>query len=320
MKLQKKYLLLAGSSGLVVMAFALPALRGNKAAAAIAAPPAALPKPAANKPLAMVDFKGVSTFNKLLARAERLNYSKQSIGDLVGSVGLNFAGTKYENYTLEKHPDTEICTVNLKSLDCVTFVETSLAMARLLKKNETTPRDLADEVSYIRYRDGNLDGFASRLHYLTDWVDDNGSKGVIKDITSTLPGAKPYEKKVSLMSARPKEYVQLRKHPELIPAIAKFEKQIATRKHFYVPKANFAQAEPSLQTGDVIAITTSASILDCTHTGICYRDKDNKVRFMHASSKHHKVYIDTTLADYLAEKRYDTGIIVARPQELVTGQ
>jgi len=231
----------------------------------------------------------------------------------MGEIGTRLLGTPYVNYTLDQSADKEFCVVNLQELDCVTFVESALGLARSLKLGEKTPIEVASEVEKVRYRSGKLNGFCSRLHYLSDWFYDNTKKGTIRDITSELPGAEPFEKKVKLMSSRPNQYKQLRKHPELIPIIAKDEKAMWTRQMHYVPKAFVAADEQYMQTGDIIAITTSAGILDCAHTGLCYRDEKGVLRFLHASQKHKQVYLDEELSSYLGHVGAFTGVMVARP-------
>jgi len=268
-----------------------------------------------NPKAALYHFTGKHSLARLKLASTKHNWPSLPIGDLIGVIGLRFLGTPYVNYTLDHSADKEYSVVNLHELDCVTFVESTLALARSVKLGEKTPLDVSAEVEKIRYRQGKLDGFCSRLHYLTDWFYDNEQKGLIKNVTQKLPGAEVLEKHVKLMSSRPQQYLQLRKHPELVPIIAKDEKDMWARTMYYLPKASVETDEQYLQTGDVIAITTSADILDCAHTGLCYRDEKGVLRFLHASQKHKKVFLDEELAVYLSHMRAFTGIIVGRPVE-----
>ena len=137
----------------------------------------------------------------------------------------------------------------------------------------------------------------------------------MKVYTKELTGAKKVEKDISLMSSRPQQYLQLRKHPEFIPIIRKDEEAIDGRVSYFLPKAEVRAAEEYMQTGDVIAITTSAKILDCAHTGLCYRDDKGVLRFLHASLTHKKVWLDDELANYLDTIHAFTGVMMARPIE-----
>ena len=48
--------------------------------------------------------------------------------------------------------------------------------------------DFIKNLETIRYRNGVLDGYPSRLHYFTDWIRNNEQKGLVRDITSELGG------------------------------------------------------------------------------------------------------------------------------------
>jgi hypothetical protein len=262
-----------------------------------------------------VHFKGKQVLADLLSQANAGRWAALPMGQLVGQVAASLLDTPYVNHTLDHSADTEFCIVNLQELDCVTFVEASLALARSIKLGKPDVNGLAKQIELIRYRNGYCSGFCARLHYLTDWFHDNQRKGIVSAFSKEIPGALKMNKKVSLMSSRPKQYVQLRKHPEWIPIIAKDEKAIWRQASYYVPKAKVAAAEQYMQTGDVIAITTKANILDCAHTGFCYRDDKGVLRFLHASLKHHKVYLDDELSTYLNSVNAFTGVMVARPIE-----
>ena len=95
---------------------------------------------------------------------------------------------------MELYDDREVCSVDFRGLDCVTFFELALAFARILKprilkRGERTPDALLAEVTFLRYRGGQLTDYASRLHYLSDWFSDNQAKGVVRLIAPELPGA-----------------------------------------------------------------------------------------------------------------------------------
>jgi hypothetical protein len=79
-----------------------------------------------------------------------------------------------------------------------------------------------------------------------------------------------------------------------------------------LPKGRVAKAEPLLQTGDIIGLTTTMPGMDISHTGLCYRDKDGILRFLHASSTQKKVVLDRRLSACLSGEK-TTGIMVARP-------
>jgi hypothetical protein len=262
-------------------------------------------------------FQGEHVFERINAKATAENWRALPIADIVGKVADQLAGTPYVASTLELSDDTEVCSVNMLGLDCVTFFETALDFGRMLKHGKHSPDDLVREVEFTRYRGGNATDYASRLHYTTDWFYDNQKKHVVR-VLSDLPGSVPLPNKVWIMSKHPESSRQLRAHPELVKKIAADEQQINKRTVKYVPIANIAAIEPLLKTGDIVALCTAMPGLDASHTGIVYRTADGVAHFMDASSK--KTSMKVTLepgpiSQYLATNPKWIGAIFARPLE-----
>ena len=60
--------------------------------------------------------------------------------------------------------------------------------------SESRARDLyRNTLQQIRYRRGRVDGYASRLHYFTDWIRDNEQKGLVRELTADLGGVQDFE-------------------------------------------------------------------------------------------------------------------------------
>lgn len=261
-------------------------------------------------------FTGQDVLERLLASARERAWKDLPIGERIGAIGMALRRTPYAVNTLELYEDREVCSVNLGGMDCVTFFENALAIARLLGRGGgSAPHELLAEVSFMRYRGGRLSDYASRLHYTSDWFFDNEAKGVVRQITRELPGAVRFAKRVDFMSTHPEAYPQLRASPDLVAKIALIERQINAREMVYVPKERVAQAQSRLMTGDIIGITTARAGLDCAHTGLCYR-QDGVSRFLHASTTEKAVILDQDVATYLASVPSHTGIMVARPLEV----
>jgi hypothetical protein len=87
-----------------------------------------------------------------------------------------FINKPYVAGTLEG-PKSETLVVNLNEFDCTTLVETSLALA-LCKPNDFD--DFKKKLTEIRYRNGEIVNYASRLHYLTDWLQTNQANGILE--------------------------------------------------------------------------------------------------------------------------------------------
>jgi hypothetical protein len=260
--------------------------------------------------------EGLDTFERLLARAQRETWRARSIGDRTGAVGMALRQTPYVDATLELYEDREVCSVDFRGLDCVTFYESALAFARMLRRDGRTAEALLAEVTFTRYRGGRLTDYASRLHYMSDWIADNEAKRVVRVLTPALPGAARFTKRVNFMTTHPQAYRQLRANPDLIQKIARVEDEINARETSYLPKAAVAAAQRHLRTGDIIGVTTTLDGLDCAHAGLAYRDERGVLRLLHASTTRKAVVLDEALATYLASVTTHTGIMVARPLEV----
>ena len=247
-----------------------------------------------------------------LAVDEKL--AEKPIGDVIAEIGKSFIGTDYLAHGLEKDGDEQL-VINLTGLDCTTFLENSLVLARCIKKGKTTFKDYENELQFVRYRDGKIDKYPSRLHYFSDWIYDNVKKGVIKDVTEEIGGEK-IKFKIDFMSTHPESYKQLEENPDFIPVIEKQEKEIRCREYFYIPKEKLESKEEQIQNGDLIAITTNVAGLDIGHVGIAVRMEDNRIHILHAPDIGYKVQIsDLPLFEYLNKLKKDTGIIILRPLE-----
>lgn len=250
----------------------------------------------------------------IIAMAKKQDWATLPIGEVVVKVGSQLKGLPYVGGTLEGEP--EVCRASFSGLDCVTFFETSLCMARCIKKGTTSYDDFMKEVTFTRYRNGKLTDYTSRLHYTADWIANNEEKKVVLNITSTLKGNKPFPNfAVGFMSGNSKYYPALVANPDLVSIIAKQEKAVNQRKHPIIPKNAIATIENELKNGDIIAIATSKKGLDYAHTGMIYKDGAT-TRFFHASSTKKIVMIDARLSDYINSVTHYLGIAIARPLEV----
>jgi hypothetical protein len=261
-------------------------------------------------------FAGQETFEQLLVLGRERAWSELPMGERIGAIGMALRQTPYVAATLELYEDREVCSVNLRALDCVTFLESALAFARMLRRGGRTPEALLAEVTFTRYRGGRLTDYVSRLHYLSDWFFDNAHKGVVRLTTPELPGATRFIKRVNFMSTHPEAYRQLTANPDLVRKIARVEAEINAREIQYVPREKVVAAQPRLMTGDIVGVTTTIDGLDCAHAGFCYRDEGGTPRLLHASTTRKAVILDEELATYLARVPTHSGIMVARPLEV----
>ncbi|MDT0538838.1 N-acetylmuramoyl-L-alanine amidase-like domain-containing protein [Croceitalea sp. P059] len=225
-------------------------------------------------------------------------------------VGKTFLGTPYVEKTLE-FGKTEALVINFRGLDCTTFVENTLAISLLQKQEKTDFFSFTDNLKTIRYRNGILDGYSSRLHYFTDWIRNNEEKGLVKDITADLGGIE-LNKSINFMGT----------HRELYPflsddtnyqRIIETETSLAKKTLCYLPQKEIKKSEAYMKSGDIIALATSIKGLDVTHTGIAFKKPNGRIHLLHASSSGEVKITEVPLVDYLKKVKNNIGIIVARP-------
>lgn len=258
-------------------------------------------------------------FRDIVDRALNKRYHDLDIGDRVRKVGELLLGTPYVDKTLDVDTSRETLVCNLRGLDCVTFYENTLAIARILVSRDKSFEMLQDELTRMRYRDGRLVNFASRLHYTSDYFYDDARRGILREMTKVIGGKKAIleTKAINFMSTHPAAYMQLASDEDMRKEIELAENKINARGGFYyIKKTDVASIESAIQDGDIIGITVSIPGLDCSHTGIAVRGDDGRIHLMHASSAMKKVIIsEQPLADYLAGNSKQTGILIYRPTE-----
>jgi hypothetical protein len=240
-------------------------------------------------------------------------YSKEkgtSTSDLILKVGRFFLGTPYVAHTLET--EEEQLVINLRELDCTTYAENCLAISRTLQSGIPTFEQFVSELQTIRYRDGKIDGYPSRLHYFCDWIYNNQQKNLLKDMSEEIAQT-PFPKQINFMSTHPDSYTRLKEDTSLVQAIAGQEKLISAREMFFIPETRIAELESQLKDGDIAGITTEIKGIAIQHVVILIR-VDGRIHTMHASSAAEKVVIsENSLEDYLLNSQSATGIMLARP-------
>jgi hypothetical protein len=226
--------------------------------------------------------------------------------------------TPYVGGVLDR-PGTEELVVNLHELDCMTLVENCLALSRTIQYPSPDYNSFEQELRQIRYRKGFVNGYTSRLHYTTDWIYDNLSKGIFEDVTYALGGRK-FKANVHYMSDNYQKYPHLANDSNAVQQITQIEESINARNsYYYIPKKEIPQRQSLIKNGDIICFTTSIPGLDVFHLAIAYWRK-GELTFVHASSTAKKVIINPeSLIDYCTKIQTCTGIMVLRPVNVVTG-
>ncbi len=252
-------------------------------------------------------------FTRKIEWAQARNLSDQPLGKIIAEVGRSFLETPYVAHSLEA-PGEEHLVINLRAFDCVTFVESTLALSRCIRMKQKGFGDFARQLQTMRYRNGVISGYSSRLHYFTDWIADNERKGLVHNVTGTL-GGKPVHKVFRIMTSHRSSYRQLGQESEF-SAMRAIERRLSAKPYRVLPRGRVASSLEKIQDGDIIALATSIDGIDVTHTGLAVVT-DGTVRYLHAPLSGGAVTLSKgSLADYVDQGSSTlTGIIVARPLE-----
>ncbi|MFB6341820.1 N-acetylmuramoyl-L-alanine amidase-like domain-containing protein [Saccharicrinis sp. FJH62] len=223
-------------------------------------------------------------------------------------VAFTFINYPYKSHSLEI-PGRERLVVDLTGFDCVTLVENSIA----LYLSGGSENDYLSNLRNLRYREGIINGYLSRLHYFTDWIINAEKSGIVKDVTGEL-GGKPYAPPVYFMSAHTDLYPRLER-PTQIDSLKLIEERIGKANVRFIPKSSLTSEGVGIKDGDIVAIATNIKGLDFTHVGFALR-KNDILYFLHASSQFHKVMVsDVPLSEYLDAHTHMLGIVVLRMKQ-----
>lgn len=233
-------------------------------------------------------------------------------GEKLLDIAKEFIGTPYVAGTLERDKE-ERCRVNLKEVDCTTFVDQVLALHIASNGCCGDFETFTNNLELIRYRGGVCSGYASRLHYISWWIDEMSARGILKEVEGeAFTGRRMLN--LNFMSTHPDSYRQLKENPQLIKEIEMQELPYHGREIKYIPKEKLDGSPEALpiKEGDIIAIATTIDGLDVTHVGFAFW-QCGKLHLLHASSIAKEVIADPQpLYDYMKNKKSQCGVRVFR--------
>ena len=229
-------------------------------------------------------------------------------------------GQPYEAGTQEGRE--ERLRIYLTRTDCILFAETCLGLVRTVQRcgSQATFEDLAATLQGSRYRNGVVDGYASRLHYTTEWIRQGVKTGLFQDLSQQLGGVRD-TRPIRFMTEHPDSYAPLKGESQYAQdnrrAIRAVEERLDDCERYYIPRDKLAAAEKDIRDGDILCLATSIEGLDYSHVVIAYREKPGApLGFIHASTSAKKVIIEPrSLAAYLQANTRCLGISVLRVSE-----
>ena len=265
------------------------------------------------------DVERLTTWAAALRRGN-LAGGSVPLGRAAIRVGELARGTPYEPGTLEAYlraggspRAVEPLTLSLSRFDCGTLVESCLAVARVAREGGApTWRRFGSAIERMRYRGGKRRGYASRLHYFSEWIADGTERGLVRDLGPELGGVED-ARPLRFMTAHRASYRALQ-DARVFREIGAVERRLDARPRRMVPAHRIPDVSGQIQTGDILAFATAIPGLDVTHSALAYRDGEGALRVLHAPLSGGVVEITTrTLREYVAAIRRATGVLVARP-------
>lgn len=251
--------------------------------------------------------KDTTIINMTLSQVQGRNIKA---GDLIDKIAMKFVGTPYVGGTLEGDP--EKLTVDMTEFDCTTFVESVAALAMAAREGRSSWRDFSQHLRTIRYRGGTVNGYSSRLHYISDWIVENTHGGRITEVTALVGNPVFKIKTLDFMTRNKTKYPALADSANLAD-MKRIE--MGYRSHRYPQLRARDVSSIKFENGDIVFFTTKLDGLDVTHAGIIHM-VDGKPHLLHASSKSKRVVLEKgTLAEYLKRNATADGIRVVRLTE-----
>ncbi len=254
--------------------------------------------------------KDTTAINKLLKKGIACN--KRTAPELVLFYAHQLLGTPYVAHTLEDKQ--EWLTINIDELDCTTFVETLYALTKTTLNGRYSWRDYANNLENLRYRNGTINGYASRLHYISDWAIDNIARGNLVEVTKDMPGCKNMTKTINFMTTHRNSYAQLQ-DSTTYNKVRNVEIGYRNHKIYYIKKEllNQKNVKNALKDGDIVGIVTKIDGLDVVHMGIITKDEKGDNFLLDASMNGGKVQIEQeNLYDYMRHSKNAQGLRVFR--------
>jgi hypothetical protein len=199
-------------------------------------------------------------------------------------LSASLVGSPYQAHGLVGSAEMpETFTASLEGFDCVTYVETVMALSRA-----SDPAGFAEELRGIRYDGGQVE-WARRNHYMTDWVRRNARGGIVRPVAAGAIATR----KEKLLNA--------------VPGLPARKARFAC-----VPKAKFRAFESRLKNGDILLFASTKAGLDVFHCGLL-AFAGGRWMLRHASRSQGRV-VEEELSGFLAGNRM-AGVIVVRPLE-----
>lgn len=195
-----------------------------------------------------------------------------------------FTGYPYSTCALiGSQEKPEVFTMSFDAFDCVTYIETVLALARA-----DSVATFVTNLRRIRYRGGDV-GWLLRNHYMTEWIRNNVRDGWVRQLKLSS-------------RARLKERVL-----DAVPGLP-----ARKRRFSCTPKPLLLRESARLNSGDIIFFASTRADLDVFHCGILVRE--NSTLLLRHASRSQGGVVQHPLSEFLDGNRM-AGVMVVRPND-----
>ncbi|HXF05973.1 MAG TPA: N-acetylmuramoyl-L-alanine amidase-like domain-containing protein [Blastocatellia bacterium] len=225
------------------------------------------------------DRRTLAEVNRLLRRIG----AEAAVGERMKTIARLLHGRPYRENPLVGSADSpEVFTFSLRAFDCVTYIETVLALALA-----RSARDFLRWLRRIRYRNGRVT-WRDRHHYMVEWIRANARQGVIADLTRG-PMTVSRSKTLAVVAGRAPRRVRFR----------------------LFPKRMIGRIAPQMRDGDLLFFASTRKYLDVFHVGLVFVGADG-ITLSHAARSRGQV-IEQPLEHFLRENRM-AGVLWVRPR------
>ncbi|MEK7830437.1 MAG: N-acetylmuramoyl-L-alanine amidase-like domain-containing protein [Acidobacteriota bacterium] len=223
----------------------------------------------------------VSLIRQLIAEVR----SMKTVAERMKHISAKLLGAAYLRRPLIGSPtEAEVLVTRMDGFDCITFLETLLAVARAKSHDEFLAL-----LKKIRYRNGAVE-YQQRLHYASEWANHLVQLGMLTDMTGG------------------ETVIEREKLLDVVQGI----QPINARLHYY-PRHELAVVSRWLKNGDWILFASGRKGLDVSHAGLIVRNGE-QVWMRHATRSHRKV-IEQDLIEFFGILPMN-GFMIYRPKEI----
>lgn len=233
-------------------------------------------------------------------------------------------GAPYEADPLDRDArgTAEPLRAGFDGFDCVTYVETVLALARSIALGKTAPADYAAELVHLRYRHGEP-GYCARQHYFGDWAELQVAAGVLEEVTTAMAGDPAHLAVLRLthgfdfLSRNAAKTPGLTAAADRLHCVREQEAALSARDDgsAYIRATSLPKIVNGLKPGDLIAWVADVPGLDILHVGIVVARPNGRLELAQASKREGRVLVSPDLLRYAASLRQQRGVRVFRPRD-----